>query len=215
MRLGEEEHHSVGIHRRLAHRRNIKRYHIRFWSNFDNHFSLKHSTVLTSQQPLRFLGKQHLQTSKWETSQSVWILIDITSTARCWRGHLDISSTFRPRQTTASVISHYCNTTLSTPMLRRPPAQQDSHLDPDRHHIYRKVVGMLIWTSQVRPDLQFTAKDHTRHLSSPTEWHWQHLKHTQVHQRNHALQVPHLTSATSRSLTTSLAVDASSHQHLL
>ena len=37
---------------------------------------------------------------------------------------------------------------------------------------------MFIWESQVRPDLQFTAKDHTRHLSSPTEWAWQHLKHT-------------------------------------
>ena len=66
----------------------------------------------------------------------------------------------------------------STPSLRRPPAQQDSQLDPDRHHIYRRVVGMLIWASQVRPDLQLTAKDHTRHLSSPTEWDWTHLKRT-------------------------------------
>ena len=48
----------------------------------------------------------------------------------------------------------------STPSLRRPPAQQDSHLDPDRH-----------------ADLQFTAKDHTRHLASPAEWDWQHQKH--------------------------------------
>ena len=66
----------------------------------------------------------------------------------------------------------------STPSLQRPPAQQDSQLDPDRLRIYRKVVGMLIWASQVRPDLQFTAKDHTQHLSSLTEWDWQHLKHT-------------------------------------
>ena len=58
----------------------------------------------------------------------------------------------------------------STPSLRRPPAQQDSHLDPDRHNVYRKVVGMLIWAVQARPDLQFTAKDHTRHLAAPTEW---------------------------------------------
>ena len=66
----------------------------------------------------------------------------------------------------------------STPSLRRPPAQRDVQLDPDRHHIYRKVVGMLIWASLVRPDLQFTAKDHTRHLASPTVWDWSHLKHT-------------------------------------
>ena len=51
-------------------------------------------------------------------------------------------------------------------------------LDSDRHHIYRKVVGMLVWAAQVGPDLQFTAKDHTRHLASPTECVWQHLKHT-------------------------------------
>ena len=31
----------------------------------------------------------------------------------------------------------------------------------------------------VRPDLQFTAKDHTRHLTAPTEWDWTHLK--QIH----------------------------------
>ena len=68
--------------------------------------------------------------------------------------------------------------TTSTPSLRRPPAQQVSHLDPDRHHVYRKLVGMLIWAAQVHPDLQYTAKDHTRHLASPTEWDCQHLKHT-------------------------------------
>ena len=56
------------------------------------------------------------------------------------------------------------------PSLRRPPVQQDAQLDPDRHHIYRKVVGMRIWASLVRPDLQLTAKNHTRHLASPTEW---------------------------------------------
>ena len=37
---------------------------------------------------------------------------------------------------------------------------------------------MLIWASLVRPDLQFSAKDHTRHLTSPSEWDWSHLEHT-------------------------------------
>ena len=71
---------------------------------------------------------------------------------------------------------------VSAPSLRRPPVQQDTPLDADRHHIYRKVVGMLIWASLLRPDLQFShnfsAKDHTRHLTSPSEWDWSHLKHT-------------------------------------
>ena len=47
----------------------------------------------------------------------------------------------------------------STPSLQRP-AVQDSHLDPDRHHVYRKAVGMLIWAAQAHPDLQLTEKDH-------------------------------------------------------
>ena len=67
---------------------------------------------------------------------------------------------------------------VSAPSLRRPPVQQDTPLDPERHRIYRKVVGMLIWASLVRPDRQFSAKDHTRHLTSPSEWDWSHLKHT-------------------------------------
>ena len=111
----------------------------------------------------------------------------------------------------------------STPSLRRLPVQQDSHLDADRHQIYRKVVGVadrhqiyrkvvgvLIWAAQVRPDLQFTAKDHlTSGLALAA-----HQAHTQVHQGDHAVQVPRLTSTTSRSLTTSVTADASSHQHL-
>ena len=41
----------------------------------------------------------------------------------------------------------------SAPSLRRPPVQQNASLDSDRHHIYRKVVGMLIWASLVRPGI--------------------------------------------------------------
>ena len=49
------------------------------------------------------------------------------------------------------------------------------HRGPSRHHLYLKIVGVLSWAAQVRPDLQSTTKDHTRHLASPTEWDWQHL----------------------------------------
>ena len=41
------------------------------------------------------------------------------------------------------------------------------------------------------------------------------VAHCQIPQRNNALQVPHLTLTTSRSLTTSHAVGASIHQHIL
>ena len=72
-----------------------------------------------------------------------------------------------------NAIIQFCtkNCIFSCPLLFRP------HLGR-RHHIYRKVVGMLIWALLVRPDLQFTAKDHTRHLAAPSDWDWGHLKHT-------------------------------------
>ena len=120
-------------------------------------FSLKHSTVLTSQQPLRFLGKRICRHPNGDITVSLE-----RSYYYSMLKNMDLDDNSNP---------------TSTPSLQRPPVQQDSQLDPDRHHIYRKVVGMLIW-AQVRPDLQFTAKDHTRHLSAPTEWDWTHLKHT-------------------------------------
>ena len=123
-------------------------------------FSLKHSTALTSQQPLRFWGKRISRHPNGDITVSLE------------RSYIYYYSMLKNMD-----LDDNSNPT-STPSLRRPPAQQDSPLDPDRHHIYRKVVGMLIWASQLRPDLQFTAKDHTRHLSSPTECNWTHLKHT-------------------------------------
>ena len=114
--------------------------------------SLKHSTVLTRQQPLRFLGNFQKRICKHPNG-------DITvSLERSYYysmlKHMDLNDNINP---------------TSTPSLRRPPVQQDTPLDPDRHQNYRKVVGMLIWASLVRPDLQFTAKDHTRHLASPSD----------------------------------------------
>ena len=164
-----------------------------FWSNFDNH---------SASNTLQFLHLNNLFAS-WESSSSDIQNGDITvSLERSYYysvlKNMDLDDNSNP---------------TSTPSLRRPPVQQDSHLDPD-HHIYRAGVGMLIWASQVRPDLQFTATDHTRHLSSPTEWDWQHLKHTLRHVKG-TLHYKFLTSATSRTLATSLAVDTSSQKHLL
>ena len=129
-----------------------------FLEQFRQPFSLKHSTVLTTQQPLRFLGKRlcrHLNgdiTVSLERSYYYSML-----------KHMDLDDNVNP---------------TSTPSLRRPPGQQDAQLDMDRRHIYRKVVGMLIWASLVLLDLQFTAKDSARRLAAPTEWDWARLKHT-------------------------------------
>ena len=109
-------------------------------------FSLKHSTVLTTQQPLRFLGKGICRHPNGD--------ITISLERSCYYSmlkHMDLDDNINP---------------VSAPSLRRPPVQPDTPLDADRHHIYRKVVGVLIWASLVRPDLQFSAKDHTRHLTS-------------------------------------------------
>ena len=86
VRLGEGEHHSVCIRRRLAHRRNIKR-------------------------SLRFLGK---------------------SICRHPNGDITVSL---ERSYYYSVLKNMGlddnSNPTSTPSLRRPAAQQDSHLNPD------------------------------------------------------------------------------------
>ena len=159
--------------------------------------SLKHATVLTSQQPLRFFKKMHPADIPTKTSQFSLERSYYNSMLK----HTNLDDSSIP---------------TSTPSLRRPPVQQDSNLDPDRHHAYRKVVGMLVWAAQVRPHLQFAAKDHIRHLASPAEWGVASSEaHSQIPQRNNALRVHHLTSTTSRTLNTSSASDISSRQHTL
>ena len=157
MRLGEEEHHSIGIRRRLAHRRNIKRCNI---------ISGATSTIFQPQSTPQSLHHNNLFAS-WESTSAD--IQTVTSQSVLRDNYYNVLKNMD--------LDDNSNPT-STPSLRRPPAQQDSHLDPDRHHICCKVVGMLIWAVQARPDLQFTAKGHARHLASPTELDWQHLKHT-------------------------------------
>ena len=90
--------------------------------------SLKHSTTLISQQPLRFLGKHISRNPNGD--------ITVSLERSCYYSLLksmDLDDNSNP---------------TSTPSLRRPPAQQDSQPDPDRHHIYRKGVGMFHWPCQ-------------------------------------------------------------------
>ena len=71
VRLGEAKPHGFGIHRRLAHRRNIKRNMALFLKQLRKSFSLKHSTVFTTQQPLRFLGKRICRHPKGDITVSL------------------------------------------------------------------------------------------------------------------------------------------------
>ena len=84
-----------------------------------------------------------------------------------WEAHLQTS---KWRDITISLEWSYYNSMLkhmnldnssnatSTLYLRRPPVQQDSHLDPERHYLYGNMVRMLIWAAQVHPDLPVYSK---------------------------------------------------------
>ena len=100
-----------------------------FLEHLGQHVSLKNATVLTSQQPLCFLGKRICRHPNGDVTISLE-----RSYYYSMLKNMDLDDNSNP---------------TSTPSLRRPPL-----LDPDQHHIYRKVVGMLIWASLVRPDLQ-------------------------------------------------------------
>ena len=210
MRMGEAKPHGFGLYRRLAHRRNIKG---------DIILSGATSTIvqletlyspyirLTTQQPLRFLGKCICRHPNGDITISL---------ERSYYYNM-----LKQMDLDADNINP-----VSAPSLRRPLAQQDTPLDPERHHIYCKVVGMLIWASLVHPDLQFSAKDHTRHLTSPSEWNWSHLKHTlryikgTMHYKflisprlpqGHSLPLRHLIPFTSIRTVTQTGLQTSSH----
>ena len=96
------------VSERLAHRRNIKFSETSlFLEQLRQSFSLKHSTVLTTQQPLRFLGKRICRHPNGD------ITINLERSYYYSKAH-------GPRDN--------INPT-STPSLRRPPVQQDTPLD--------------------------------------------------------------------------------------
>ena len=79
-------------------------------------FSLKHSTVLTTQQPLRFLGRRICRHPNGDiTNGDITISLERSCYYNMFK-HMDLDDNINP---------------TSTPSLRRPPAQQDTPLDPD------------------------------------------------------------------------------------
>ena len=119
--------------------------------------SLKHSKVLTTQQPLRFLGKRICGHPDGD--------ITVSLERFCYYSmlkHMDLDSNSNP---TSTVSLQTSSTTRCT-----TGSRTTSHLLQSRWNAHLGIIG----TS--RPPV--TAKDHTRHLTAPTEWGWTHLKHT-------------------------------------
>ena len=118
--------------------------------------SLKHPTVLTSQQPLRVLGKRVCRHPNGDITVSLERSYYYSKLKRPRRQQqYDIDTIFAATSSTTRF------TTGSRPTSHLPQRRWNAHLG-------------ISSTS----GLQFTAKVHTRHLAAPTEWDWTHLKHT-------------------------------------
>ena len=104
----------------------------------------------------------------------------------------------------------------STPSLRRPPVQQDVQLDPDRTshlsqscgHAHLGIIGMSRPPVHSKRSYSISCSTYCMGLDSPRAY-------TQVHQGHTSLQVPHLTSSTSRTFTTTSTTHPVAHQRLL
>ena len=99
-RLGEAKPHGFGLRRRLAHRKTSRETSL-FLEQLRQSFSLKHSTVLTTQQPLRFLGKRICRHPNGD--------ITISLESSIWKG-LTTTCSSRWTSTTTSILfqHHLC-----------------------------------------------------------------------------------------------------------
>ena len=67
--------------------------------------------------------------------------------------------------------------TPGTDALKRGTAELAKPLSPEEHQQYRKLVGQLLWLSNLRMDIMYAIKELSRGLASPTTDHWAKLKH--------------------------------------
>ena len=67
--------------------------------------------------------------------------------------------------------------TPGTDPLKRGAAELAEPLSPEAHRQYRKLVGQLLWLSNLRGDITYAIKELSRGLASPTTDHWAKLKH--------------------------------------
>ena len=67
--------------------------------------------------------------------------------------------------------------TPGTDALKRGTAELAEPLSPEEHQQYCKLVGQLLWLSNLRIDIMYAIKELSRGLASPTTDHWAKLKH--------------------------------------
>ena len=67
--------------------------------------------------------------------------------------------------------------TPGTDALKRGTAELAEPLSPEEHQQYRKLVGQLLWLSNLRMDIMYAIKELSRGLASPTTDYWAKLKH--------------------------------------
>ena len=67
--------------------------------------------------------------------------------------------------------------TPGTDALKRGTAELAEPLSPEEHQQYRKLVGQLLWLSNLRMDIMYAIKELSRGLASPTTDHWAKLTH--------------------------------------
>ena len=67
--------------------------------------------------------------------------------------------------------------TPGTDALKRGTAELAEPLSPEEHQQHCKLVGQLLWLSNLRMDIMYAIKELSRGLASPTTDHWAKLKH--------------------------------------
>jgi hypothetical protein len=79
--------------------------------------------------------------------------------------------------------------TYHSPMAADKSYREDKTppLTPNKAALYRRIVGMLLWCSQIRADLTYTVRELSRHVQNPTELNWSWLRHVLIYIKGHPM----------------------------
>ena len=67
---------------------------------------------------------------------------------------------------------------MATPGESKPMVEDKTEaLNTDQAHLYRTLIGRLMWTIEARPDMSFGIKECARMVSAPTQDSWKQLQH--------------------------------------
>ena len=159
-------------------------------------FSLKHSTVLTTQQPRRFLGKHICRHPNGDITVSLEEVLLLQ--------HAQAHGPRRQHQSNIDAI--FAETSSTTGYITG--SRSTSHLPQSRWHAYLGITG----TS--RPPIPSKGSHQTSCITVGMGLVTSET-YTPVHQGDTSLQVPHFTSTTSRTLPTTSTTHPVAHQYLL